>query len=82
MKKSLTPPPVAPAGLKPMRLVVSFQTYSSNDEPLTFPTVVPTESTNGSLAGYCTCAFVSPTLESVPVSPEAMQTVTPCKAAS
>lgn len=72
-KKSLTPPPVAPQS--------SFHTHSSKVAPLTFPTVVPPqESTQGSLPGYWTWALPSPTFESEPVSPEAIQTVTPCMA--
>src|ERR1700757_4808431 len=63
------PPPEAP--------VLSFQAHSSQLKPTTLPIVVPpTASTQGSLAGYCTCALPSNSLDCAPVSPEAMQTVT------
>src|SRR6266536_2586595 len=74
------PPPVAPFAL-PKK--VSFQAISLKLEPTMLPTVVPPHDViHGSLPGYWTWALPSPTLESEPVSPEAMSTVIPSAAAS
>src|ERR1700744_2441344 len=61
----------------------SAHTHSANPVALTSPIVVPPQDrTQGSDPGYWTCAWPSGILDSVPVSPEAMQIVTPWTAAS
>ena len=62
---------------------VSAQAHSSQVAPLTLPIVVPPQaSAHGSVAGYHTCAWPSPTRASVPLSPEQVQNDTPWIAAS
>src|SRR4029077_5479391 len=69
------PPPVVPNDWA--------HVVSVNDAPETsLMRVPPQELTNGSDAGYSTCAAPSPCPQSEPLSPEAANTVTPSAAAS